>query len=126
MNTGDRVYWVHVEQASPDVVRYTICEGRLISGGRGGVSAVWVAGSSMWFVDSAKLVASRADAEYCLRLMQTPTPQPEPELCCIVVENPVPTRGGWTRSISQCEHDRKMTTVEGWECRDCGYMEVFS
>ena len=125
MVTGDRVFWVHSERASPQVVRHTIVGGRLLTVGNSGTAAVVVGGMSIWFVEASKLVASKADAEYCLRVIEVPV-VPEPELCCIVPEHPVPGAGGWTRSPSQCEHDRKMSTEIGWECRDCGFVEVFS
>ena len=133
MTTGDRVFWVHSEQGSPQVVRHTICQGRLIAVGNSGTAAVLVgsSGYSIWFVEASKLVLSRADAEYVLKAIQVPPT--EPELCCIAPAHPVPVEpvaemqaGAWCRPISGCEHDRKKTVEGGWECLDCGLVEVFS
>jgi hypothetical protein len=125
------VFWVHSERASPQVLRHTICQGRLICVGNSGTAAVVLDADTVWFVEASKLVASLADAQYCLRVLEVPAPVPvEPELCCIMPEPtqavPEMQAGAWCRPISGCEHDRKKTTSEGWECRDCGLVEVYS
>lgn len=113
------------------MLRHTICQGRLIAVGNSGTAAVLLGDQpgSIWFVEASKLVASLADAQYCLRVLEVPAPVAvEPELCCIAPEHAVPemAAGAWCRPISGCEHDRKKTTSDGWECRDCGLVEVYS
>lgn len=136
MTTGDRVWWVHVERASPQVVRHTIVAGRILAVGNSGTAAVVVGGGlSTWFVEASKLVMSLADAQYALRCLQDVPYEPrrseagpvaEVELCCVVPENPVPVAGTWTRSPSQCDHLHMRSTATGMECPDCGHSEVFS